>query len=298
MTIPYRPYLSHRVNFSYFARFLPRKKSKRHNITQISSKTRPFSADEPRIAGKKSGTAKNTLLQVSPMVHSASAPAELNKFAASPGDSDDNTLDSCSKVPTSDELRGKRMEAHGSVDDNQSKVSYEQRCEHSGKNTADNVSYDADQVETTNQAVSTGRIDNNDDDQASGSNDNLHHAAMDDQKLDQEIPKATDFGSSISNFKQNLKNRFVDVSVKFRKNTQSSDGTEIFWQNEGDTQETARPTGKRNIFTAAQERGRTIFPDLKSRLSEFSNRSPKFERKKDWEKIIKERDSKTKIIQL
>ena len=290
-----------------FARTLPRKKSKRHNITQISSKTRPFSAEEPRTAGGKTGITKNTLLQVSPMVHSASAPAELNKFAASALDSDDNTLDSCSKVPTSDEpkddsmeahcsvdndeTKDDSMEAHCSVDNDETKDSFEQRCEHNGKNPEDNVSYDANQVETTNQVISTRRIDSNNDE----------HVAMDDQKLDQEIPKATDFSSSISNFKQNLKNKFVDVSVKFRKGTQASDSTEIFWQNERDsedTQEPARPTGKRNIFTAAQERGRTIFPDLKNRLSEFSNRSPKFERRKDWGKLIKERDCKTKIIQL
>ena len=274
-----------------FARTLSRKKSKRHNVTQISSKTRPFSAEEPRTAGKKTGIAKNTL-QVSPMVHSASAPAELNKFAASALDSDDNTLDSCSTVPTSDEPKDVSMEAHCSVDNNETKDdsmeahcsvdhdetkdSFEQRCEHNGKNTEDNVSYDADQVETTNQVVSTRRIDSNDDEQTSSNNDNLHHAAMDDQKLDQEIPKATDLSSSISNFKQNLKNKFVDVSVKFRKGTQASDSTEIFWQNEGDsedTQESVRPTGKRNIFTAAQERGRTIFPDLKNRLSELQDKN-------------------------
>lgn len=286
---------------------LSRKKSKRHNTTQISSKTRPFSAEESR-SGKNIVTAKNTLLQDSSLVHSSSAPAELNKFAASPPNSNDKIVNSCPKVLTSDEPKDESMETYDSVSEDDDQTSVEEQGEY---NTEDDVSYDAGQVETTNtsiagafnghEQVSTGRIDSEDDKQACGRTETLkqHSAALDDIKVGN--PKATDFSSSISNLKQNLKNRFVDVSVKFQKSSNITEITDISWQNERDvedTQEPARPTGKRNIFTAAQERGRTIIPDLKNRFSELSTRSPKSERRKNWEQEIMLRDCKTKIIQL
>lgn len=105
--------------------------------------------------------------------------------------------------------------------------------------------------------------------------------------------------SLAANFKKNIKNRFADVQIRFRKNEDSVNASEVEWQaddSEGVPEPTRSDVGKRNILAAAQERGRAFIPELKNKFSGLSNRSPRLDRKKDWEKVIEESNCRTKII--
>lgn len=116
-----------------------------------------------------------------------------------------------------------------------------------------------------------------------------------------ELPKEAETSLGLTaNFKKNFKNRFADVSISFRKNDDAVNASELQWQTEDseDTQEPARTDGKRNFLAAAQERGRTFIPDLKSKLSGLSNRSPRLERRRAWEKFIRDSECRTRIIQI
>ena len=116
-----------------------------------------------------------------------------------------------------------------------------------------------------------------------------------------EFDKESEASSSLAaNLKKNFKNRFADVSIRFRKNEDTVNASEIRWQSENseDATEPAKADGKRNILAAAQERGRAIFPELKNKLSGLSNRSPRMERKREWDKFIEESGCRTKIIQI
>ena len=116
-----------------------------------------------------------------------------------------------------------------------------------------------------------------------------------------ELPKETETSLGVTaNLKKNFKNRFADVSISFRKNDDAVNASELQWQTDDseDTQEPARTDGKRNFLAAAQERGRTFIPDLKSKLSGLSSRSPRQERRREWEKFIRDSECRTRIIQI
>ena len=106
--------------------------------------------------------------------------------------------------------------------------------------------------------------------------------------------------SLATNIKKNVKNRFADVSIRFRKNDDTVSTSEIRLPSDDseDNLEPARPDGKRNILAAAQERGRAFIPELKNKFSGLSNRSPRLERKRDWEKVIYESKCRTRILQI
>ncbi len=120
-------------------------------------------------------------------------------------------------------------------------------------------------------------------------------------KTSNELPKDSETSSGLTaNLRRNFKNRFADISISFRKNEDSVNASEVRWQSEDseDTQEPPRTDGKRNILAAAQERGRAFIPELKNKFSGLSNRSPRMERKRDWEKVIQESGCRTTIIQI
>ncbi|CAB4004737.1 Phosphatidylinositide phosphatase SAC2 [Paramuricea clavata] len=123
----------------------------------------------------------------------------------------------------------------------------------------------------------------------------------DSNKTSNELPKESETSSSLTaNLKKNFKNRFADISISFRKNDNSVNASEIRWQSEDseDTPELPRTDGKRNILAAAQERGRAFIPELKNKFTGLSNRSPRLERRRDWEKVIQESGCRTTIIQI
>ncbi|XP_028414935.1 phosphatidylinositide phosphatase SAC2-like [Dendronephthya gigantea] len=112
--------------------------------------------------------------------------------------------------------------------------------------------------------------------------------------------KTSDPESSLAaNFKKNLKNRFADAQIRFRKNEDSVNASEVEWKAEDSegVPEPARPAvGKRNILAAAQERGRAFIPELKNKFSGLSNRSPRMARKTDWKTVIENSECRTNII--
>lgn len=120
-------------------------------------------------------------------------------------------------------------------------------------------------------------------------------------KTSDELPKESEMSLGLTaNLKKNIKNRFADVSISFRKNDDTVNTSEVRWQSENaeDAQELPRTDGKRNFLAAAQERGRTFIPELKNKFSGLSNRSPRLERRRAWDKIIQESECRTKIIQI
>lgn len=288
---------------------LNKKKSKPYNVIQISCKSRPFSADERRCY-------KNTVTS-DVMVHSASAPAELDKFASAVPSHIPDRQNSCTDVPRLDTPEG---DSTVSIDNNVCDDDEEEETNASrgpqlcglSKDGNNVVSQTYDCPETNESSLqsdpSTRDIENQKGETNSSSADNLPNEILGSESSDTRMNgneqkiKETDLNSGIANFKRSSKIRLGDVSIKFQKNKDSTKNTtEILWHNEGDpssSRESPKSTRKRNIFVAAQERGRTFIPDLKNKLSGLSNRSPKLERRKDWEQIIKDHDCKTTIIQI
>ena len=120
-------------------------------------------------------------------------------------------------------------------------------------------------------------------------------------KTSDELPKEAETSLGLTaNLKKNFKNRFADVSISFRKNDDTVNTSEVRWQSENaeDAQEAPRTDGKRNFLAVAQERGRTFIPELKNKFSGLSNRSPRLEQRRAWEKIIQDSECRTKIIQI
>jgi hypothetical protein len=120
-------------------------------------------------------------------------------------------------------------------------------------------------------------------------------------KTSNELSKESETNSSMAaNLKKNFKNRFADISISFRKTDDSVNASEIQWNDSEDNAEPPRMdgTGRRNLLAAAQERGRAFIPELRNKFSGLSNRSPRLERKTDWEKVINESGCRTKIIQI
>ena len=118
------------------------------------------------------------------------------------------------------------------------------------------------------------------------------------KKSSNELPKESETSSGLTaNLKKNFKSRFDSISISFRKDDDSVNTSELQWQSE-DSDDISRLSGKRNILAAAQERGRAFIPELKNKFSGLSNRSPRMDRKRDWEKVIEESGCRTSIIQI
>lgn len=278
-----------------------RKKSKPHDVIQIFTKTRPFSAGEYR-RGKNSPLPSHTSSKLLPIVHSASAPAELDKIGSFLPNHYCNSANNCPKdVSVSDKREDESTDRCGSSggDFSQANIPSEPLVREGSQEQLTGSVRDvkplARQVETQSKRP---HFHSTDDLQRDLAALEVLKTGMD---SDSQRAEEVDLDSRTGIFKKRFKDRLGDVSIKFQKLKGSSNTTEILWQNEKDpvdTREPARPTGKRNIFIAAQERGRTFIPDLKNKLSGLSNRSQKIEPRKNWLQIAKERDCKTRIIQL
>lgn len=118
-------------------------------------------------------------------------------------------------------------------------------------------------------------------------------------KLSDELPKTCESSLSVTaNLKKNLKNKFSDISISFRKNDDTVNASELRQSEDRKAASAPRTEGKRNIIAAAQERGRAFLPELKTKFTGLSNRSPRLDLRRDWERKIQESGCKTVIIQV
>ena len=168
-------------------------------------------------------------------------------------------------------------------------------------NTEVDVSKEPNQSQTNRKSLMSRLVEGSKKLSSANSYPKARRKPENSDRTSDELPKEAETSLGLTaNLKKNFKNRFADVSISFRKKDDAVNASEVQWQTDDskDAQEPARTDGKRNFLAAAQERGRTFIPDLKSKLSGLSNRSPRLEQRRAWEKIIRESECRTRIIQI